>query len=255
MNNKGYINSAVLVAELIQDYNIQSNDFITRFPNWVVQCLGDLNIRQAYVEKYAELAIEGSKTKLPDFYRSIIAVYINNRKATPKNPYDEAVLKKDDNNIIFTTVKTPYFNSLGNIEFPLTISSSNNKTEDELDSKESVEYYINQGWLHTPNLDSGIAKIYYLAIPVIYDGNLNMNFPLIYNDEILKEAIKLFILKRMLNRGYVHPIQNLSTNNPYTNPALRYDQIRYRVRTSVNKFSVIDREVISNILNQQSISL
>lgn len=255
MNNKGYINSSVLVAEIIQDYNIQSNDFITRFSNWCVQCLGDLNIYQAYVEKQASLAILGGKVKLPDFYRAIIGVWINNRKAVPKNPNSEIVLDKDTTKAGFVEARTTEPNDLSSLAYPQTVSSEENKCNKKQDTSKEIEYYISQGWLHTPDLDTATAVVDYLAIPIVYDANLNMNFPIIYNDEILKEAIKLFVLTRMLNRGYKHPIQNLKDNNPYTNPALKYDRIRYRVRTSVNKFTVIDRDVIANIVNQQGVSI
>ena len=45
-----YINSKVLIAELYNDYNIQSSDFIQRFPIWCANALGYLKIHQAYVD-------------------------------------------------------------------------------------------------------------------------------------------------------------------------------------------------------------
>lgn len=252
MNNKGYINSSVLIGELIQDYNLQSQDFVTRFPNWCVQCLGDLNIYQAYVEKRVSLALADGRVKLPDFYRAIIGVWINNEKATPKNPNNEVKLSNTDNKVGFVQVRTSEPNSLASLAYPQTVLQETKDCNKQSTKNKEITYYVNQGWLHVIGLDSGTVTVDYLAIPIVYDANLNMNFPIIYNDEILKEAIKLFILKRMLNRGYVHPVQNLRDNNPYTNPALRYDQIRFRVRTSVNKFTVIDRDVIAKIVSEQS---
>ena len=36
-------------------------------------------------------------------------------------------------------------------------------------------------------------------------------------------AVRFYVLKMMLNRGYTHPIQNLLVNNPFANPALYLD--------------------------------
>lgn len=75
-----------------------------------------------------------------------------------------------------------------------------------------------------------------------------MDVPLIYNNGPLKKYLKLYVLKQMLLRGYKHSVVSLTTNNPYTNPAIELDRMRIQVRVSCNKFSNDRRENIATIL-------
>ena len=113
--------------------------------------------------------------------------------------------------------------------------------------KEQPYYYISNNWIHT-NVDYGTIHLRYRALPVVYDSIINMDVPLIYNNGPLKKYLKLYDLKQMLLRGYKHPVVSLTTNNPYTNPAIELDRMRIQVRVSCNKFSNDRRENIATIL-------
>ncbi len=52
------------------------------------------------------------------------------------------------------------------------------------------------------------------------DEILKINVPLIPNNDVLIDALKNFVMMRILQRNYRHPVLNLRDSNPYTNPAL-----------------------------------
>lgn len=239
MNNTAtYINSKVLIAELYNDYNIQSADFITRFPTWVVNCLGYLKIHQAYTEVELQDTFVNNCFKLPDYCRSVTDVIINDKKAILKNTLFDKTKITRTNRII---ARTPFGNNNSDDEIITPINLENNPS-----NCEQIEYWVSNNWIHT-NVNNGDIVVRYKSVPTIYDSETNMVFPLIYNDEMLKLAIKLYVLKMMLNRGYKHPIQNLLVNNPFANPALYLENIRYKVRTSCNKFTKDRRINIAEI--------
>lgn len=236
-----YISSKVLIAELYNDYNIQSSDFIQRFPIWCANALGYLKIHQAYVDNEIKGDIINNMFQLPDYCRGVDSVIINNKEAVLKFSLFDRDSNKTINHIPTLSPKGDF----NKHEITDVITSPINKYDNHK-SDEIIEYWISNNWIHT-NVNHGEIVVRYRSIPYEYDSETNMTFPLIYNDELLKLAIKLYVLKMMLNRGYIHPIQNLRDNNPFTNPALYLEQIRFKVRTSCNKFTKDRREILANI--------
>lgn len=239
IQNSPYINSKDLIAEIYSDYHIESDDFITRFATWCLQCLEDLNIVQAYVNITKEFEFDNHKLMLPYGLKGINSVIINNEKASlfPSNKFNKDAFKKG----IGIEARTPYI-----CKSPSNIRSITSRIEQNNDN--AVYYYIENNWLHT-NKAHGKLILDYQSLPVVYDSDTNMYFPLIYDNELLREAIKLYVMRHILMRGYIHPVLNLRDNNPYTNPGLAYDRMRFRVRTSCNKFNIDRRENIASILS------
>ena len=46
MNNQLYVNSAELIREIYDDYNITSDDFVSRAPAWIYNALDELNFNR-----------------------------------------------------------------------------------------------------------------------------------------------------------------------------------------------------------------
>ena len=49
IDNNIFISSATLIPDIYNDYNIQSDDFVSRFPIWIANALEELKFIQAYV--------------------------------------------------------------------------------------------------------------------------------------------------------------------------------------------------------------
>ena len=240
MNNL-LINSKVLIAELYNDYNIKSDDFVSRFPTWVVSCIRELKIIQNLIELECKGEFDSYKYLLPFNFETIIDVIVNKDRASlrDESKFDAGNLKSKIKTIL---VRTP-----DQIKPPLTLYNTDN-LDREKEDVQKVQYFISNNWLHL-NIDHGDIVVRYKGFPIIFDSQDNINYPLIYNNELLKKAIKLYVMKMLLLRGYIHPILNLKENNLYTNPALEYDFIRHRVRTSCNKFSNDERSNIAELLS------
>lgn len=241
MNNQLYVNSAELIREIYDDYNITSDDFVSRAPAWIYNALDELNFIQAYVEKTTEIQIEHYRGKLPDDFQGLIYLIIDDTKIHLRSPhYNNYDTKFKD-----TVEKDGLIENTGN---DITNKSFNSTTK----NKDKAEYYISNGWIHT-NIESTTVYLKYKAIPSELDDNLNMYFPLIYNEGILRRYIKLYIIRQILLRGYKHPVLSLASNNPIINPGLELMNIRNNVRVACNKFNKDRRENIARILTTTKI--
>ena len=89
MNNQLYVNSAELIREIYDDYNITSDDFVSRAPAWIYNALDELNFIQAYIEKTTEIPIEHYRGKLPDDFQGLISIAIDNQRAQLKLYIDD----------------------------------------------------------------------------------------------------------------------------------------------------------------------
>lgn len=242
MNNQIYISSAELIPEIYSDYNIQSDDFISRFPAWIVNALEELKFRQAVITKEIELEYDDYRCHLPWDFKGMDEVKINGNHI---KHFNSSTSKTDNYTPIVDTISvyTP-----DEIYGKSDIKTVKNEDSDIPSSNSVPYYYINNNWLHT-NIKNGKIHLKYHSLPTIFDSNLNMEFPMIYNVGMLKRYLKLYVMRQILIRGYKHPILNLKDNNPIINPGLELMSIRNNVRVACNKFSKDRREVIANILS------
>lgn len=232
MNNQLYVNSAELIREIYDDYNIASDDFVSRAPTWIYNALDELNFIQAYIEKTTILTIEDYRCKLPDDFQGLIDLIIGDKKIQLRSPHDNTYTTK--------------FKDINEKEI------INKSFESEAHNKDNVEYYISNNWIHT-NIESETIYLKYKAIPSELDDNLQMYFPLIYNEGLLRRYIKLYIVRQILLRGYKHPVLNLTSNNYVINPALELANMKTAVRVACNKFNKDRRENIARILTSSKI--
>ena len=85
IDNNIFISSAALIPDMYNDYNIQSDDFVSRFPIWIANALEELKFIQAYVDIEKDIEFDDHRCQLPWDFRGIIDVIINNKKAVLKN--------------------------------------------------------------------------------------------------------------------------------------------------------------------------
>lgn len=192
IDNNIFISSATLIPDMYNDYNIQSDDFVSRFPIWVANALEELKFIQAYVNVEKDIEFDDHRCQLPWDFRGIIDVIINNKKAVLKN---SAEFNKDTITEKVTTVPTytPY-PGIPNADITSPGDKNNSFNHAPVD-KEQPYYYISNNWIHT-NVDYGTIHLRYRALPVVYDSIINMDVPLIYNNGPLKNILNFMFLNK-----------------------------------------------------------
>lgn len=252
-----FINSKILIEKIYDEYNIQSDDFITRFPNWVLNVLRNIKIKQVYLLENAQIDIVDYKAFIPQQIDKIYMVIIN---GTLANPIFGDFLKaktKYSNSPLMIGIDGTVFPDTNNVVDLLTTSTCTNLNSEDLvfgirsckfNNDVSYNYKINNGWVHT-NLENGTCELICGSIPYEYDEETDLMFPLIPDDGDLKEAIVNYCLMNMLRRGMKHHTLSLNTNNRFMNPALSYEYYIPKARNSCNSLSIQARESLSKILN------
>lgn len=259
MINK-YISSKTIIEKIYDEFNIQSDDFVTRVATWTLNVLKTSKIKQAYVLENILIDFSDYRICIPQKVDRIYEVSIDGYKAIPSIGNTLKVKTNYSNNgIVFGFDGTIYPTSSNII--PLNTTIDLNETEVVV-SEDSVfglrqlrnntvgtaTYKINNGWIHT-NIEHGTCEIACGSIPYVYDEDMDTIFPLIPDDENLFNAIMYYCLKNILQRGYHHPVLNLTSNNHYTNPALAYEKYSMKARNSCNALSPSVKKSLSSLLN------
>ena len=210
------ISGKQIVARMFINHNIDYNTWESYTPEWIAMCLADLKM-------YGELK-NVSKT---------IEVY-NYRFQLP---CDIKLL----NSIEYEGFRLP------------RLDENNTHSKTQMEAK----YHLYSGYMLEKNKDRWVTTtfeedeviVHYKAFEVEYDEQTGIYWPYVPDVEQIKAAIESFILTKMLQKGYIHPVYNLRDGNPYTNPALKYDKVdRKKAMNSIILSDEDEREEVSKLM-------
>lgn len=233
------ISSSVVIFDVIDKYNISSEDFVTRAPNWIKACIKDLGYIATLTSESYETKYNHGRALLPPFCESVEMVVINGTKID----YNETLYLREDavdlNRGVGLTL------NLGD-----GVLNSMDIEVDESDLANVVHpfYKIENGWLHT-NVVSGYLEIVFKKYPTEFNEILGLECPLIPDEYNTREAIGYYILKTLLMRGYTHPLLSLKDNNPLLNPGIAYERHKVQSRIKLNAPTKDKRSKYTNPLS------
>ena len=207
-----YISSKVCIARVFDKYNIDYSGFIPRVPNWIYSAIASLEIPLILHNKTLEVEVLDYKALIPAETKIINAVSYEGKRLYRIGGVNE----KDSE-------------QMGLLIHPYE------------------KYELSNGYIIT-TFEEGTVKFYIQTLPVEFDTNLNIYFPIIPNNETLLEALDNFILMRVLQRGHVLNPYSLRDNNPFTNPALAWEQSKMAVKNSLTSLDNDARHEISMML-------
>ena len=277
-----YINSKQVVLEAVDNFNIQSFEFLGRAPMWIINCLNDLGIYQVYVDRFAEIPFNNYRCKLPDHCKRIHSVLVNGYKADYKNtafdgyrketkvPLNRPVLTVGSTEGMDVLVESP--TNSPEDALPAVVGTSNGiynpgglydnvtgkyvggsafdipRFTDNTIPETGYTYTMSEGWLHL-DIEEGTVTLSYASIPIDLDVDSKLYYPLIPDVQPLKDALKWYIMRILLYRGYIHPLFNLKENNPYLNPGMAYDKAAPIARVKCNSMNLDRRKNLANVMN------
>jgi len=281
-----YITSKDLIERIYNNYNIQSDDFVSRLPTWVLNAIREIGIKQSYILTNIVLYLKDNKSCIPKEIDRIYGVKINGLTADLN--YDLSTVEKQYyshhyknevvgfNGSIYKTehnaiddydedLVTPDEEKLTQT-YPTVISPTDyynaqylelNHTNFDIKywrsrSKDTYKYKIVNGWINT-NVKEGTIELACGAIPYLYDQDFEMIFPLIPDDENLIQALTFYILGQMLMRGYKHSLLSYTTNNEFLNPGMGWTKYSKLARNSCNAMSPDSKRTLSKLTGRNII--
>ena len=236
------------IARLDNDYNINSGDYVGRIPQWIHQCLADLNIYLGLLPKAYVTTVASYKGTFPDNMKHLIGIEYNgarlDKRATQlyKNEDtssipDYAVLKTNIGVTVTGVITDAELDD--NLE-DLVINVEKLRIYDatsinELPTSNHYYYLLPENRFET-SFESGVVIIHYYILPAYYSESLNSLCPYIPDDEAVKYAIALYMFRNILQRGFKHPVFSLGNNKQSLDPYYLYKEARRKAKNSANRF-------------------
>lgn len=275
-----YISSKHIIDRIYTDYNIQSDDFVSRVPLWTLNAIREIGIKQTYVLSNVVMQLVNYKCALPKELERIYGVKIDG--FTADSNFDLNVVNKyeyGDSNVVGFDGNT----YTGDVNILKAYSAAYDPDESDpiilneiqpdygeqipagvltttpFDirlwrgrSMESLKYKIVNGWL-TANVETGKVEIACGVFPYLYDAEFEMIFPLIPDDENLIKAITFSILSNILMRGYKHALLSFTANNEFLNPGMGWTKYSKLARNSCNSLNTSDARTLTKLTGRNII--
>lgn len=167
--------SKKFIAEVIEDLNLSSNDYIDRMYAWIEQGLGIMDMAKFYSMKTEIIDIVNYRGNLPCDYKFVHSVW--------------AITGNTDNNgLAYIPVSTSPLVGFNYKGYPVS------------NTKISIDGY----YIHS-DVIKGKVLLVYRAVPKDCDG-----YPMIPDNPFVKEALMFFIIYRLALKGIEHPIVKIS---------------------------------------------
>lgn len=234
-----------ILARLVNTYNIKSADFVPRLPIWVGEALGQLNIIMALQPAKTRVEVNEYKAKLPSTIKKLHSVEYDGNIVPRLNGMIYEYINSNGLSESYSQIKLVQdieYDDNGNI-------SSVRTTDSQIPVSRTNEYHYvlhKNGYIEF-TVQTAELVLYFYKIPEEIDENTGMYFPLIPDDDIVKEAIMWYCLKNMLYRGYKHDVLSLASPNRYLNPAIQWDYYMPRAQNKASSPDRAEREAHSQI--------
>ena len=123
----------------------------------------------------------------------------------------------------------------------------NQSTDDTVTHAAAFYDVIGNGWIWFSKPE-GTLTIYYETPPLTFDKELQALIPLIPDEVKTITAIQWFILMKMLQTGYKHPVFDLNSRSEFTNPRVLWERECKAARNRLGSFDADGRNSISQMM-------
>lgn len=239
MKVKRLISMQRLVGKVDNDFNLSESDWIPRVAAWVIDALSQLKV----------LPMEKKRRELEVSERiALFPCEITAQELKVYDKYGNEIANGADNKCCDLSRG----NNVGGCNCGQSINSSTGRQEQTIGitdptardsaaatilgtvvSPQSGHMFYLDGNNIELNFDTDRITVESYEVATYKDEYYDTEVPYIYDNGTLLEALAWYILFKYLSRGSTHPVYNLTSPSPYTNPAARWEQLKSKVKTSV----------------------
>lgn len=213
-----------LIGKIDNDFNISESDWIPRVAAWTIDAL--------------------SQMKVLPMQRKRRTLEVSNRIAQFPCTLNAEELKVFDSN----GIEIPAYDAEKDCKCP---KAKNSSTGEQIGV---TDPYIPNGWetvqvanvvnpydrnfvLDCNNIelsfDTDTIVVESYEVATYYDEYYDCECPYIYDDGLLLEALAWYCMFKYLSRGSSHPVYDLKSNSPVTNPWIQWNTLRPKAAASV----------------------
>ena len=224
MKIKNQLTLQRLVGKIDNDFNISESDWIPRVAAWVIDALSQMKVlpmerKRRTLEVSERIAqfpceINGTELKVFDIDGNEIPALSDTKDCKcsgfgSKSPSSEIAVFDSDNTTGVNYMKIANVVNNTNRNFILDC----NKIDLNFDT------------------DKIIVESYEVA--TYHDDYYDCECPYIYDNGLLLEALAWYCMFKYLSRGSSHPVYDLKSPNPVTNPWLQWNNLKTKAANSV----------------------
>ena len=96
------------------------------------------------------------------------------------------------------------------------------------------------------NFDTDKIQVESYEVATYHDDYYDCEVPYIYDNGLLLEALAWYCLFKYLSRGSHHPVYDLKSNSPITNPYIQWNTLRPKAMASVKNDIAINHDGWNN---------
>ena len=213
-----------LVGKIDNDFNISESDWIPRVAAWVIDALSQMKC----------LPMERKKRKLKVNNR--IAIFPCTLNTSDIKVYDSHGCEIPELNNGECGCYASSFSTGGRDE--IAVIDNTNNTGVNFMQVATINSVANRNFVLDGdrielNFDTDYITVESYEVATYHDDYYNCDCPYIYDDGILLEALSFYVLFKYLSRGSKHPVYDLKSNSPVTNPWLQWNTLKTKATASV----------------------
>ena len=198
-----------LVGKIDNDFNISESDWIPRVAAWTIDALSQMKV----------LPMERKRRRLE----------ISNRIATFPCELNASEIKVFDKNGCEIQHLDKNKNSCN-----CSVNGAQQVQEIAVFDSSYKNFVLDHNNIEL-NFDTDYIDVETFEVATYYDDYYDCDVPYIYEDGLLLEALAWYCLFKYLSRGSKHPVYDLKSNSPVTNPWLQWNTLRPKAANSVKK--------------------
>jgi hypothetical protein len=213
-----------LVGKIDNDFNISESDWIPRVAAWVIDALSQMKC----------LPMERKKRKLKVNNR--IAIFPCTLNTTDIKVYDSHGCEIPELNSEECGCYASSSSTGGRDEIAVIDNTNNtgvNFMQVATINSIAGKNFVLDGDRIELNFDTDYITVESYEVATYHDDYYNCDCPYIYDDGILLEALSFYVLFKYLSRGSKHPVYELKSNSPVTNPWLQWNTLKTKATASV----------------------
>ena len=213
-----------LIGKIDNDFNISESDWIPRVAAWTIDALSQMKV----------LPMKRKRRKLE----------VSNRIAQFPCTINAEELRVFDSN----GVEIPAFNREKDCKCPKStipstweqIAITNPKAPNGWETTQVADIvntngrnFILDGNNIDLSFDTDSITVETFEVATYHDDYYDCECPYIYDDGILLEALAWYCMFKYLSRGSKHPVYDLKSPSPATNPFIQWNTLRPKAMASV----------------------
>lgn len=207
-----FVSAKKVIAEIVEDLNLSSVDYIDRMYAWIERALGMMDMSKYYTLKAEFVDIDNYKGVLPCDVKFIHSLWETSNSYSVNNLRD---------NLSYIPVSTSPLVGFNHKGYPISTK------------KVSVDGYF----IYSDIIKSKVLLIY-RGIPKDCDG-----FPLVPDNPYVEEALMFYIIYRLALKGIEHPVVKIG------DAMAQWNQLYPRASNDVNWFTQPEYEEFTQMWN------